>query len=59
MRDLLLIALLLVVGVGFDEVRDELRQLRWEYQFEHGQKTCNFAEVCPTVPNAPSHVSVQ
>lgn len=59
MRTFLLMILVLVTGLGFDEVRDEIRQIRWAYQFEHHEKTCNYAEVCPATPNPPSHVSVQ
>lgn len=60
MKTVLLFVLVLIVGIGFDEVRDEIRQLRWDYEFEHHEKNCNFAEVCPVVvPNPPSHVSVQ
>jgi hypothetical protein len=60
MRLIILIVICLGIGFELNDVAHELRALRWCYQFEHHEKTCNFAEICPQqIPNPPSHVTVQ
>jgi hypothetical protein len=39
------IALLIIAFLLFC-IADELTQLRWDYEFVHGMKTCNSAPVC-------------
>ncbi len=38
-------ALLIMLALLY--ISSDIEQLRWDYEFVHGLKTCNFADKCP------------